>query len=258
MTLTVAFRFGVLAGQVSRPAVSWAARRNISFSSARHLTVAMRLLTTAIVLVVALCVPFVIWGDGFMAKFSGESAIAWIRGWGAWGWLAVIGLLLSDLFLPIPATPVMSAAGYLYGALLGGLLSAAGSFAAGMAGYGLCRAFGRGIAVRLAGEQELEEHRTLFQRSGPWLVAASRWLPLLPEVVSCLAGLTRMPLRVFALSLACGAIPMGFVYAAIGAAGQEHPALALTLSITVPPVLWLAVHPLLRRQQRARSDGPRA
>jgi uncharacterized membrane protein YdjX (TVP38/TMEM64 family) len=213
----------------------------------------MRLLTTAIVLVVVLCVPFVIWGDAFMAKFSGESVIAWIRGWGAWGWLAVFGLLMSDLFLPIPATPVMSAAGYLYGPLVGGLMSAAGSFAAGLAGYALCRALGRGFAVRLVGEKELERHGTLFQRSGPWIVAASRWLPLLPEVVSCLAGLTRMPLRVFALALACGSVPLGFVYAAIGAAGQDNPKLAVALNIIVPPVLWLALHLVLRRRNRERA-----
>jgi uncharacterized membrane protein YdjX (TVP38/TMEM64 family) len=208
----------------------------------------MRLLTTAIVLAVLLCVPFFIWGDDFMRRFSGEEAVAWIRGWGAWGGLAVIGLLVSDLLLPIPATPVMSAAGYVYGTFVGGLLAAAGSFAAGMAGYALCRAFGRGVAARLAGERELAQHETRFRRSGPWIVAASRWMPLLPEVVSCLAGLTRMPLRTFALSLACGAVPMGFVYAAIGAAGQDHPTLAVVLNLAVPPVLWLGLHQVLRRR----------
>jgi uncharacterized membrane protein YdjX (TVP38/TMEM64 family) len=206
----------------------------------------MRLLATAIIFAIVLCIPFVIWGGEFMAWFSGEAAIAWIRGWGAWGWLAVVGLLVSDLFLPVPATPVMSAAGYLYGAVAGGAVSAVGSFAAGMAGYGLCRAFGRGIAARLAGAEELSRHETLFQKSGPWLVAASRWLPLLPEVVTCLAGLTRMPLRIFAVSLACGAVPMGFVFAAIGAAGQDRPRLALALSVLIPPLLWLGVRPLLR------------
>ena len=209
----------------------------------------MRLLTTSVILAVILCLPFVIWGDDFMRWFTGDAAIQWIRGWGAWGWLAVIGLLVSDLFLPIPATPVMSAAGYLYGTLIGGLVSALGSFAAGMAGYGLCRGFGRGIALRLAGERELAQNESLFRRSGPWLVAASRWLPLLPEVISCLAGLTRMPVRIFAGSLACGAIPMGFTYAAIGAAGQDHPRLALGLSVLVPPMLWLLVRPFLRTKE---------
>jgi len=205
----------------------------------------MRLFVTALILAVVFCIPFAIWGDDFFRWFSGDALVSWIRSWGPWGWLAIVGLLMSDLVLPIPATPVMSAAGYLYGIFTGGLIASAGSFAAGMTGYGLCRALGPNVAQRLAGEKELAAHHTLFQRSGPWLVVVSRWLPLLPEVISCLAGLTRMPLRVFSLSLACGCLPMGFVYAAIGSAGKENPALALGLSVALPPVLWLVMRPLL-------------
>jgi len=52
--------------------------------------------------------------------------------------------------------------------------------------------------------------------------------------------------RVFLGALACGAVPVGFVYAGIGAAGQRHPRLALVLSVLIPPVLWLLVRPLPR------------
>ena len=204
----------------------------------------MRLLWTALALTLLFTVPFLLWGDDFLRWFTGDAALLFVRRWGA---LGVIALLMADLFLPIPATPVMSAAGYLYGTLVGGLISAAGSFAAGLLGYSLCRLFGQKIARRLAGPAELESHATFFARRGPLLVAASRWLPLLPEVISCLAGLTRMPLRLFATALACGSLPLGFTYAAIGAAGQENPKLALALSILIPPLLWLAARPFLRR-----------
>ncbi len=208
----------------------------------------MRLLTTFILLAALFCVPFVIWGDDFLRWFSGDAAIAWIRAWGAWGWLAVIGLLMSDLVLPIPATPVMSAAGFLYGTWVGGLVGAVGSVASGLVGYWLCRAFGKGIAARLTCSKELANHEALLRRSGPWIVASSRWLPLLPEVISCLAGLTRMPARVFTLALVCGSLPMSFTYAAIGAAGQEHPGLAIGLSLLVPPILWAVLRLFLRRK----------
>lgn len=197
---------------------------------------------------VVFSIPFLIWGGKFEDWFTGEAAIAWIRSCGAWGGLAVIGLLISDLFLPIPATPVMSAAGYVYGVWLGGLFSFTGSFLAGMLGYGLCRGLGRSVAVRLAGERDLAANEEAFRRNGPWLVALSRWMPLLPEVISSLAGLARMPFATFALALACGSLPLGFVYAAIGASGQEHPRLALALSVFVPPLLWLAARPWLRRR----------
>ena len=70
----------------------------------------MRLILTTLGLGVVLCVPFLLWGEDFTGWFSGASAVEWIRGWGSWGWLAVVGLLVADVVLPIPATPVMSAA----------------------------------------------------------------------------------------------------------------------------------------------------
>lgn len=207
----------------------------------------MRFLAATVLLALLLCLPFLIWGESFEQWFTGDAALEWIRGWGAWGWLAVIGLLMSDLVLPIPATPVLSAAGYLYGPLAGGLIGACGSFLSGMAGYGLCRGFGQKVARFFASEEELARHQALFDGSGPWLVAVSRWLPLLPEVISCLAGVARMPLKIFAIALACGSIPMGFTFAAIGAAGQEYPKLAIALNVIVPPLLWLVAKRFLRR-----------
>ncbi len=213
----------------------------------------MRVLWAFLALAVLLCIPFLIWGDEFARWFTGDAAVACIRGCGWWGGLAVVGLLVSDLVLPIPSTPVMSAAGYLYGPWFGGLLGAAGSFCSGLAGYGLCRACGRSVALKLVSEQELADHDTLFQRSGPWLVAASRWMPLLPEVMCCLAGLTRMPFATFAVSLACGSVPLGFVYAWVGALGRDLPRLTIALSLVVPVLLWAAAKPLL---QRSLSKDP--
>ena len=193
-----------------------------------------------------LCLPFFIWGGRFDEWFTGDAAIRWLRGLGAWGWLGAIGLLVSDIVLPVPATAVMSALGYVYGALTGGAIAAAGSVLAGLSAYGLCRWCGRGLAERIAGPDQLVRYEDMFRRSGPWLVALSRWMPLLPEVVSCLAGMSRMPFRSFAIALACGSVPLGFVYAAIGAAGQQRPALALALSILLPGALMIAARRWMR------------
>jgi len=209
----------------------------------------MRLWWTVLGLALVLLLPFLLWGGTFMEWLDGGAAIEKLRSFGAWGGIAVIALLIGDLFLPIPATPVMSAAGYLYGIWWGGLFSATGSFLSGMLAYALCRKWGRSIALRLAAPGELERGETLFRKFGGWLVVLSRWLPLLPEVVTCVAGLTRMPPRPFAAALACGSIPMAFVYAAIGAAGHGDPQLALWLSALVPILLWSILQALLRRRR---------
>ncbi len=207
----------------------------------------MRLLWLSVLIAVILALPFLFFGETFEAWFTGEGAIVRLRGCGAWAWAAIVGLLAADLVLPLPGTAVMSAGGYLYGALLGGVIAAGGSFLSGLLAYGLCRRFGHRLAERIAGREELARGEALFRTRGAWLVALSRALPLLPEVVACLAGLTRMPLRTFMISLACGCIPVGFIFAAIGAAGKDRPGLALALSIAVPAVLYALAQPWLRR-----------
>jgi uncharacterized membrane protein YdjX (TVP38/TMEM64 family) len=206
----------------------------------------VRLFRIFFALALLVLIPFAIWGERLMAMFDGGAARDWIANFGAWGWLAVIGLLVSDLFLPIPATGVMSATGYLYGAWVGGVISMIGSFLAGLLAYILCRCFGRGVARKLAGQEGLDQNETLFHRTGPWLVALSRWLPVLPEVVACLAGLAKMRVSIFVVSLLCGTVPMAFTYAAVGALFDSQPGWALALSITLPALLWFAFRPLLR------------
>ena len=198
----------------------------------------MRLVALIAALILLVIVPFLFWGETFARWFSGDAGLQWLRGQGDFAWLAILGLLIGDLFLPIPATPLMSAAGYFYGVLAGGLLSATGSFLSGLLAYSLCRRFGHGAAVRLAGEAELARAERLFHDKGAWLVALSRWAPILPEVVACMAGLTRMPFRAFAIALGCGSLPLGFAYAAIGAAGERSPTLAFILSVVTPALLW--------------------
>ncbi len=207
----------------------------------------MRVFWIFLVLAVLVLIPFLIWGEQFTEIFDREGSVSWLRAYGSWAWAAGLILLVLDLVLPLPSTVVMSALGYVYGAWWGGLLAASGSFLAGSLAYGLCRMLGRRAAVMLAGEKGLREGERLFARAGGWLVALSRWLPLLPEVVACMAGLTRMPARRFFAALACGCIPMGFAFAAVGETGNRHPVPAIALSILLPAVFWLLVQPLLGR-----------
>jgi uncharacterized membrane protein YdjX (TVP38/TMEM64 family) len=205
------------------------------------------LLILILVILAGIIVPFMIWGAQFDQVFSLKGARAWMEGYGSWAWAAGIVLLIADIVLPVPSTVVMSALGWMYGWWLGGLISAAGSMLAGTIAYAACRWLGRGAARWIAGEDGLRKGEELFEQRGGWLVALSRWMPVLPEAVACLAGLASMRWRVFLPALACGALPTGFVFAGIGHLGQSEPAWAFALSAIVPILLWLAAAKVLKR-----------
>lgn len=198
-------------------------------------------------LLAGIIVPFLIWGEQFDAVLSLGGARHWMESYGSWAWAAGIVLLIADILLPIPSTVVMSALGWMYGWWLGGLAAAAGSFASGIVAYGLCRWLGRPVALWLAGEEGLQHGEALFAQKGGWLVALSRWMPVLPEAVACLAGLARMRWSTFILSLACGSLPLGFAFAAIGDLGHASPSWAIALSAFLPVALWLTAGRWLKK-----------
>ncbi len=212
----------------------------------------MRFFVLFLLLSLLLAVPFLLWGEFFETSFSKERTLSWFERCGPWAWAAGVALLAADLVLPVPSTAVMAALGVVYGTLLGGLIGAAGSFFAGLLAYGLSRAVGERAAIYIVGEKDLDRGKTFFATAGGgWAVALSRWLPLLPEVIACLAGLARMPLPRFCAALLCGSLPMALVFAGVGASGRESPWLAVVLSAVLPLVLW----PLAARLLRSRVDG---
>jgi uncharacterized membrane protein YdjX (TVP38/TMEM64 family) len=202
-----------------------------------------------------LLVPFFVWGEHFEQWFNREAAIDWFERFGGWAWLPGILLLCMDLVLPIPGTAVMAALGYVYGPFLGGVVSAIGSVLSGLLAYGLCRCVGKRAAIRILGEQDYIKGQVFFTRAGGWVIVLSRWMPVLPEVVACMAGLTKMSFNRFVAALICGSVPLGFTYAFVGSAGDRFPGLAFGLSLCMPPLLWVILQPWIAKLTRQRSDA---
>lgn len=207
-----------------------------------------RLVLIVFALIAISIVPFLIWGGGIEEDLSRLGAAGWMQSFGGWAWVVGIALIASDIALPVPSSAVMGALGIIYGPWLGGFISALGSVIAGLLGYSVCRLIGPVTAERLAGVDGLAQASALFDRWGGWLVAGSRWLPVLPETVSFLAGLTGMRFSHYLGALLCGAIPLGFTFATLGHLGADNVFFTLVVCAVAPLVLWLAVQPLLNRQ----------
>lgn len=205
----------------------------------------MRLFLIVLMLSAIFVAPLLIFGDTFDVALSGDAATKRLQEYGAWAWAAGAGLIVADLVLPIPATAVMAALGYMYGTWIGGFVGAIASITAGLIAFCATRVMGRRAALFLVGERDLMRAETFFQKRGGFAVAMSRPMPLLPEVIACLAGLAGMPFKTFFVSLCCGSLPTGAAFAAIGAMGIDRPSLAIAAGCLIPVLLWAVVRKLL-------------
>ena len=216
----------------------------------------MRLFLVFFGLAAAVLAVWLAFGGAWEARFTLEGAVQWLENAGPWSWAAGIGLLVADLLLPVPSTVVMSALGWIHGVITGGLVASAGLMLSRLCGYGIGRWIHEPTARKLLGSKDFERGNLLFARGGGWMVAVSQALPVVPEALACTAGLVRMPLRRFVVSLACGSLPVGFLFAAVGQLGRDQPAWALAFSILVPAILWGLARRIPAFQICDESSGP--
>ena len=126
--------------------------------------------------------------------------------------LIVIGLLCADLLLSVPTILLLVSSGYFLGAPLGALSSITGLFISGCMGYGLSFRYGSKILKFLVKDEvKIREAREAFLRHGFIIILFSRAVPVLPEICSCMAGLTRMPFAKFITSWLFSIIPYAIV-----------------------------------------------
>ncbi|MEM7307251.1 MAG: VTT domain-containing protein [Planctomycetota bacterium] len=194
------------------------------------------LLVTAFVAVLVL--GFFLFHEELDRWVASDEGLLWLRDQGAFAGLAGAGLIASDVLLPMPGSGVMAALGVIYGGWVGSLYSLLGSLLGGLVGYGAVRALGRRAAHVLAGERELARLRRFFERRGAWAIVLTRAVPVVPEVLACLAGLAPMPFRRFALALLCGSLPQSFALAYFGAHGADEPATTMAIAVAVPALLF--------------------
>ena len=216
----------------------------------------LKVLAIAVLLAGLCMIGFEVWGEDFERLFNQEACAAYFASIRPWAWAVAIGLLLADLFLPVPATGVMAALGSVYGPVLGALVGAVGSVLAGLLGYGLARLAGQPVARRMASLDDLRRFQAFFDRWGGLAIIVSRILPILPEVVAVLAGLARMRLRRFAVALVLGTVPTAALFAWLGHVSRAEPSYGMVVAVVVPMLLWPVFLHFVGREPSA--DGAEA
>jgi uncharacterized membrane protein YdjX (TVP38/TMEM64 family) len=164
---------------------------------------------------------------------------AWLGQGGVTAAAIGAGLLLADVFLPVPSSVVMIAHGALFGVVAGTLLSLAGSLGAAALGFLVGRRSAR-LLERLVSPAEKSRADELLRRHGSLAVVVSRPIPMLAEAVAILAGASPLGWgKMLAASLA-GSLPACLLYALTGATSRNFGSgfLMFGLVLVVAAALW--------------------
>ncbi len=143
--------------------------------------------------------------------------------------LIIVVLMLVDLFIAIPTLSLTILSGFFLGMELGVFYSTLGMLGAGTMGYVISRFHGEKLLKFVSKDQDqIEEMRRLFTRFGPFSLMLCRAAPMLPEVTSCLAGVTRMPFWKYILFYSIGTIPYSIIAAYSGSVSTiDNPSPAI-------------------------------
>ncbi len=163
---------------------------------------------------------------------------------GAFGPVVLVALMVVAVVVsPIPSGPIAMAAGALYGATGGGVVSAIGAEIGAVIAFCLARRFGY-AAVQRSENAILKRLAQPRSQTGLMLIVfASRLVPFLSfDAISYAAGLSPLTLPRFAFATALGVVPISWALAATGAgmtnSGFGGPLLlVLGALITLPPAL---------------------
>jgi uncharacterized membrane protein YdjX (TVP38/TMEM64 family) len=180
-------------------------------------------------------------------------------------WADGIGPLAPLLFVAVSAslTPLMfpgpllaGASGLLFGTALGFPVSLTSAVLGAALAFVISRSIAPDAVEQLAGPR-LQAIEALISRRGFVSVLYARIAPGVPyTLVNYAAGLTRIPLAVFAAATALGAAPRAFAYTALGGSlgNLRSPEAAVAVAVLVAMgTVGLAL--LYRERRRASSVG---
>jgi len=163
---------------------------------------------------------------------------------------AVVLLLSSDVFLPIPSSVVSTTAGAALGFLPGLAVSATGMTLGCLFAHVCGRKWGLPLVRRLVRDRDLEIVSDRFRRNAGWALAAMRPVPVLAEASALFAGVSDLPLPAFLVITTLANIGISAVYCAIGSQALRMGSflLAFAASLALPGIEMAVSHFLRHRK----------
>ncbi len=192
-----------------------------------------------LILMAAAAVAFVIGGPPLIRFLADQERVrAWIEGFGVWGPLALIAMIVVQTVLSVSPISLLAVVGaYVFGFWQGVLYAFIGL----AIGSSLCmilgRRFGRPLVDRLIDPRHLATFDRFTQRRGPIFFLVIFIMPWVPDDLACYAiGLSRLSLRLMIPLAAFGRMPSVIVQCWLAAYATELPP-ALIIGVVAGGVL---------------------
>ncbi len=154
----------------------------------------------------------------------------------------VIGLLSTDILLPIPSSVISTLSGWQLGWWLGTLATWIGMNLGAIIGFAMARRWGKPFAVWFSKEEDLERMRIVSDRYGPFVLVLTRAMPVFAEATVLIAGIHQLAWRRFLPAVIFSNLGIALAYSAFGDYAEQHQWLPLALGIAIAiPVMVAAV-----------------
>jgi uncharacterized membrane protein YdjX (TVP38/TMEM64 family) len=154
----------------------------------------------------------------------------------------VVGLLATDILLPIPSSVISTMSGWQLGWLFGTLATFVGMNLGAVLGFALARRYGHPFALWFSKGEDLQRMRQVSDRYGPLVLVLTRAVPVFAEASILIAGIHRLSWRRFLPAVLLSNLGIAIAYAAFGDYAERHQWLPLALGVAIAvPVLVAAI-----------------
>lgn len=199
----------------------------------------LRPMLPMIVILAIPIVPFLLFGtqvEGWFAAWQEDPPAAPAVA------AVVIGLLATDIFLPIPSSVVATLAGYQLGAVGGTAAAWTGMTLGAVIGFALARWLGPRFVAWMTRHSDLARTQALTDRFGPLILVLGRGVPVLAEATVLLMGMHALSWRRFLPPVLLANLGLAVAYAAFGELAEKYHVLPLALGVSIAlPVVMVAL-----------------
>ncbi len=180
--------------------------------------------------------------------FFGGQIEDWLRGFtedppsvGITFWL-VVGLLATDILLPIPSSVISTLSGWQLGWLLGTLATWLGMTLGATLGFALARKWGQPFALWFSRAEDLDRMQHVSRLYGPAILIMTRAIPVFAEASVLMAGIHQLTWRRFMPAIVLSNLGIAIAYSWFGDFAEEHQWLPFALAVSIAiPVLVAAL-----------------